>query len=145
MYKLKKLIAGFLFLSLLFVPMHSCTDRNQMLNEVSFSINASIFEPAFFDLTVPTGWVYYNGNTVDLIIYRNDLDVFSVYDARSTHNPDNPCYVKVNSDNVTISDTCSGSKWLLSDGSLINGPANYNLLQYNADYNSVTGYLHLYN
>jgi hypothetical protein len=116
-----------------------------MLNEIAFSINVNIFEPAFFDLTVPTGWVYYDGNTVDLIIYRNDLDVFSVFDARSTHNPDNPCYVQVNSDNVTISDTCSGSKWLLSDGSLINGPANYNLLQYNADYNAVTGYLHLYN
>ena len=73
---------------MLFVPMHSCTDRSQMLTAVSFSINVNIFEPAFFDLTVPTGWVYYDGNTVDLIIYRNDLDVFSVYDARSTYNPD---------------------------------------------------------
>jgi hypothetical protein len=145
MDNLKKIFTGVLLLGLFFIPMPSCSDRSQMLNQISFSINVNVFEPAFFDLTVPTGWVYYNGNTVDLIIYRNDLDVFSAFDARSTHNPSNPCYVKVNADNVTISDTCSGSKWLLSDGSLINGPAQYNLLKYNADYNSVTGYLHLYN
>lgn len=145
MYKLKKIIAGFLFLTLLFVPMHSCTDRSQMLNQVAFSIMINVFEPSFFDLTVPTGWIYFNGNTVDLIIYRNDIDVFSVFDARSTHNPDDPCYVQVNSDNVTVSDTCSGSKWLLSDGSLIAGPAQFNLLQYDADFNSVTGNLHLHN
>lgn len=145
MGNMKRFAVGFLFFTILLAPMPSCTDRSQMLNEISFSINVNIFEPAFFDLTVPSGWVYYNGNTVDLVIFRNDMNSFSVYDARSTHNPDSPCNVKVNTDNVTISDTCSGSKWLLSDGSLVNGPAQYNLLKYNADFNSVTGYLRLYN
>jgi hypothetical protein len=123
----------------------SCNRNNTMLPTVSFSISVNINEPSFFDATVPMGWVYYNGPNVNLIIYRVDQDHFNIYDARSTYNPTSPCYVRVNSDNVTVSDQCSTSKWLLNDGSLISGPATYALLDYSYSFDPVTGVLLMYN
>jgi hypothetical protein len=122
----------------------SCRDRNEYLQPAYFSFMVNVNEPSFFDLSVPTGWVYYNGNLVDLIIYRNDIETFHVYDARSTYNPTDPCNCEVASDNVTITDPCSGSKWLLSDGFLIEGPAQFNLLEYDYDFDYVTGNLYLF-
>jgi len=128
-----------------FVASVSCNRNNTMLPTVSFSITVNINEPSFFDATVPMGWVYYNGPNVNLIVYRVDQEHFNIYDARSTYNPTNPCYVRVNSDNVTVSDQCSASKWLLNDGSLISGPATYALLDYSYSFDPVTGVLHMYN
>lgn len=123
----------------------SCNRNNTMLPTVSFSVSVNINEPAFFDATVPMGWVYYNGAYANLIVYRVDQDHFHIYDVRSTYNPTNPCNVRVNTDDVTVSDPCSTSKWLLNDGSLISGPATYALLEYNYSFDPVTGVLHMYN
>ncbi|MFM7721861.1 MAG: hypothetical protein ACKO7C_02540 [Bacteroidota bacterium] len=134
----------FLLLFLATFAAVSCRDRNEYLQPAYFSFMVNINEPSFFDLSVPTGWVYYNGNNVNLIIYRNDLEVFHVYDARSTYNPTDPCNCEVASDNVTIQDPCSGSKWLLSDGFLLEGPATFNLLEYDYDFDLNTGNLYLF-
>lgn len=124
----------------------SCRERRgQILPEESFSIFINVNEPSFFDLSVPSGWVYYNGNTVDLIIYRNTPEEFTALDARSTYNINEACMVEVTDDNITIEDPCSGSTWLIMDGSLQSGPATLPLVRYDTEFNPLTGELHIFN
>jgi hypothetical protein len=124
----------------------NCRDRRQsVLPLVSFSIFLNVNEPSLFDLSVPSGWVYYSGNTVDLIIYRNSTDEFTCLDARSTYNVEDDCMVRVMDDNVVIEDPCSGSQWLIMDGSVINGPASAPLVSYDYTFDSATGELHIFN
>jgi Rieske Fe-S protein len=131
-------------LALVAVP--GCRDRREnILPQSSFSIYININEPAFFDLTVPSGWIYYGGNTVDLIIYRNTMEEFTALDARSTHEIEEGCMVQVMEDNVIIEDPCSGSQWLLQDGSVINGPAAAPLIRYENTFNASSGVLHIFN
>ncbi len=133
-------------LLLLLLATGSCRDqRNEILPEVSFNIFLNVNEPSLFDLSVPTGWVYYNGNTVDLIIYRNSAEEFTCLDARSTFNIEDGCLVRVMDDNVVIEDPCSGSQWLIMDGSVLNGPASRPLLSYEYTFNPVTGGLNIFN
>jgi Rieske Fe-S protein len=128
-------------LLLLFILLFSvaCRDRNTVLPEQNFYIQFNVNEPAFFDITVPSGWVYYNGSEVDLIIYRATMDEMIAYDARSTYDIDAQCLVTVTDDNIIIEDPCSGSQWIITDGSVITGPASLPLLTYEVSFNSSTG------
>ena len=56
----------------------------------------------------------------------------------STYLPDNSdAKVKVQSDNFTLKDTVSNSKWQIFDGGLISGPANQSLRLYNAQFDGI--------
>jgi uncharacterized protein YuzB (UPF0349 family) len=120
-------------------------NRNQLLPTVSFAFTINVNEPAYFDLSVATGFLYYDGGTVKLIIYRINQEEFNVYDARSTYNPDEPCICVVDDNHVFIQDPCGDSKWLLTDGTIVSGSAAQNLLQYNYTFDSATGVLYFYN
>jgi Rieske Fe-S protein len=49
------------------------------------------------------------------------------------------------SDNFTLKDTVSGSKWQLNNGAVISGPASLALKQYNTLYDNGTGVLNIRN
>lgn len=141
-----KQFAPFGYLVVIILLGTSCRDRRQqLLPEQSFSLFINTNEPDFFDLSVPSGWVYYNGSNVDLIIYRNNLEEFTALDARSTYQIEDNCKVEVTDDNVIIEDPCSGSTWLIMDGSVVSGPASQPLVAYSTDFNSVSGVLHIFN
>ncbi len=136
-----------LFILLLMFTIGGCDrcNRSQLLPEVSFAFTININEPSYFDLSVATGFLYFDGGTVKLIIYRINQEEFNVYDARSTHNPDDPCICVVDDDHIFIKDPCGDSKWLLTDGTIVEGSASQNLLQYNYTFDSATGVLYFYN
>lgn len=119
--------------------------NNQLLPVINFSYTININEPDYFDLSVVTGFLYFDAGNVKLIIYRNAVDEFMVYDARSTYNPSDPCICRVSDDHVFIEDPCSDSKWLLTDGSIANGPAGQSLIVYDYTFDPATGVLHFYN
>ncbi len=139
----RKLIFG-LLLVLFSMGCDRCKN-NQLTPQVNFGFTININEPSYFDLTTPTGWLYYDGGTVKLIIYRNNQEEFTIYDARSTYNPGDPCICTVTSDNTFVSDPCSESKWLLTDGSVVHGPAGQNLLTYDYTFDANSGVLYFYN
>ncbi len=135
------------FICLLMFTIGGCDrcNRSQLLPEVSFAFTININEPSYFDLSVATGFLYFDGGTVKLIIYRINQEEFNVYDARSTYNPDDPCICVVDDNRVFIQDPCGDSKWLLTDGTIVEGSASQNLLQYNYTFDSATGVLYFYN
>jgi Rieske Fe-S protein len=97
-------------------------------------------DPLNFKLQVVGGWIYYNGGVNGLIIYRKTTvgaNDFIALERTSTHLPDNvDARVKVQSDNFTLKDTISGSKWQIIDGAVTSGPATLPLRQYFTSFDS---------
>ncbi len=113
-----------------------CRDRNNggQIPYVPVSINININQPDFFNLTVPTGWVYITGGSRGIIIYRNSTDEFTAIERHSTFEPENQCAVAVDDDGVIISDPCSDSQWLINDGSIVGGSTSQPLIQYETSF-----------
>lgn len=100
-------------------------------------INIVIYpgDPLNFKIQTPGGWMYFNGGSGGLIVYRKTAGEFVVLDRTSTYLPDDVgARVKVQSDAFTCKDTISGSKWQIVDGAVMTGPANLPLRLYNNTY-----------
>ena len=106
------------------------------------------------ELNVIGGWLYLGYlDGIDppsrgVIVHRVDFDRFVAYERTPVHepnaccNPDGTCTHLV-VDYPFVDDTCSGSRFLLLDGSVIEGPSSLPLFQYAAEYDGVL--LHVYN
>lgn len=138
---MRNAILLFLFL----ISCNRCKDNNDILTPFPVNLQLNLNEPAYFALTGVTGWIYYNGSPVKLIIYRKSIDEFLVYDARAPYEVDNDCILSVQSDNTTIKDECSGSEWMMGTGIVSKGPANRNLLQYSNTFDQTFSVLSIYN
>ena len=125
-----------------FLVFPSCTGDNTQIPFVAVDFTININEPAYFNLTAISGYEYVVGGSMGIVVYRNSFNEFTAMDRHSTYRVDDNCQVEV-VDDILLEDPCSGSQWLLSDGSLINGPAEVALKQYNTVYNAP--FLRIYN
>ncbi len=102
---------------------------------VAVNVIIHINDPAYNMLTVPGGWTYINGGSRGIIIYRASNDAFKAYDRHCTYDSSNSCaLVSVEANNITGFDDCCGSKFILTDGSVTQGPANLPLKQYQTSF-----------
>lgn len=137
MVRLLSLIITF---SLLFV---SCNKKNkaaqnQANNPVPYvPVDITIYpnDPLNFKIQGIGGWQYFNGGLNGLVVYRKSTQEFVAIERTSSYYPDNAAAkVKVQSDNFTLRDTISNSKWQIVDGAVINGPAEWPLRLYSTNY-----------
>ena len=113
----------------------SCDNENYNFPQVDVNLFLYTNNPEFFDVEIPGGWMYLNGGVGGILLYRKNLDEFIAYDRASTFNPTSKCQVNVDEqDNIIINDPCSESQFLITDGSVIQGPANQPLKRYNTIY-----------
>lgn len=124
-----------LALILCLLALVSCRKENSQVPLVAIDVTLNVNEPQFFDLTVPTGWVYITGGSRGVIIYRNSQDEFTAMDRHSPYNVSAGCAVTVSGDNVVIDDPCSDSQWIIVDGSILTGPTDQPLKQYRTQWN----------
>ncbi len=117
-------------------------DSNIPLVGVNITIN--INDPAYANVKVPGGWMYLTGGSRGIILYRYNNDEFRAFDRHCTYNPSSSCaLVSVDNTNITAYDNCCGSKFLISDGSVTQGPANLPLKQYQTSFDGSV--LRIYN
>jgi nitrite reductase/ring-hydroxylating ferredoxin subunit len=64
------------------------------------------------------------------VLYRTILNGYVAYDRCSTVNPEKRCAVVLDEGAFTVSDPCSGAKFLLEDGSPAKAPATLTLKEY---------------
>lgn len=125
---------AWLFIVLLITSL-SCRDRrDSLVPYVPVNIVININEPLFFNLTVPTGWVYITGGSRGIIVYRISENEFIALERHSTYDPNSNCAVAVTDNNQIVQDPCSGSQWLITDGSVVKGPANRPLIDYDVSF-----------
>lgn len=112
------------------------------LHTVDISVNVN--NPAYADLAVPGGWVYMTGGSLGLIVYRSSPTDFMAYDRHCPYQPENQCRLIVDESEIMARDTaCCHSAYVITDGSVVEGPAALNLQRYNTSFNGTT--LRIYN
>ena len=79
-----------------------------------------------------------------LIVYRVSTDEFVALDRTCTYDPEEYlAQVEVESSGITAIDSLCSSRYILLDGSVVNGPASIPLKQYNTNYDG--NLLHIFN
>lgn len=126
----------FVFVVNLFVVFFASCKKSDTQNNnvpatiVDFTIN--INAPGYTSLTAVGGWVYVTGGNKGIVVYRKSNTEFMAYDRTCTYDPSASCArIIVDSSGLQAADTCCNSKFLLTDGNIINGPATVPLKQYN--------------
>ena len=125
----------------------SCTKENNSNTNVPIqNVNITLYpsDPQYAtNIGVIGGWVYITGGNKGIIVYRKSSNEFMAYERTCTYDPNTNSRLKVLTDNVTIVDSLCGSKFLMLDGSIIQGPAAAALKAYSCDFNGSV--LHIYN
>lgn len=131
-----------LTLPLLFLTCKNDDNANIPLVSVNYYIHTN--DPAYIEVAAPGGWMYLNGGSRGIILYRVSNDLFRAFDRHCTFNPTSTCaLVSVETNNITGFDDCCGSKFLITDGSVTQGPANLPLKEYQTTFDG--SILHIYN
>tara|TARA_B100000809_G_scaffold225368_1_gene236278 strand:+ start:1104 stop:1520 length:417 start_codon:yes stop_codon:yes gene_type:complete len=127
---------NWLYIIIISILLFGCTktqDQNIPLVRVDTTIYTN--NPSFNAISVPGTWTYINGGSRGIIIYRVSNEEFRAYDRHCTYDSGNSCaLVSVDGTNITGLDDCCGSTFILTDGSVTQGPASLPLKQYQTSY-----------
>jgi nitrite reductase/ring-hydroxylating ferredoxin subunit len=120
------------FLTICGLAWFSCGKPTDRIPYVAVNITIYPSTPQYFKLNAVSGWQTINGGVNGIVVYRKDVNEFVAYERTSTYQPSKNCKCEVDtSNNIVMIDPCSGSKYLLTDGSVIQGPAGVYLQRYN--------------
>lgn len=111
---------------------------------VNFYINPN--SSFYWQINSPGGWIYLVADTPSrgIIIYRGLQDDFKAYERTCPYDPYEACArVEVEPSGLTIADSCCGSRFIILDGSVIQGPSKRPLKQYRTSYDG--NLLHVFN
>ncbi len=87
-----------------------------------------------------------SGGYKGIIVYHRFQNEFVAYERACPYDPlENAAIVELDSNNVICVDRNCGSKFFLTDGSILNGPAVQGLKQYHAEYDAGALTLYIYN
>lgn len=137
-------IPVFLFV-LMLCSFFSCKRDNNLVPDVLVDIQVNINNPGYYQLQAIGGWMYFDGGSRGIIVYRKSLDEFLAFDRHCTYNVNDACgKVVVDGSNIIAEDACCGSKFILTDGSVQQGPATFALKAYQTYYDG-QGILRVYN
>lgn len=118
---------------LLFVVLSAgCGKDTLVIPNVPVRFQASLIDPRLIKLSSPGGAVAFeNYGVAGIVIYRTLAGGYVAYDRCSTVNPEKQCAVELDDPSFTVTDKCSGAKYLLEDGSPAKAPAELALKKYN--------------
>ena len=124
--------------------MTTCKKDKDEIPSVSVNILIDPNSTQYLELNAPGGYLYLTGGVRGIIVYRLSQNEFMAYERDCPYQPSNSCaLVEVEASGLTLIDSCCGSKFIITDGSVIKGPANRSLKYYNNTYDG--NMLHIYN
>lgn len=136
LYKKSIIVISLLLLTLLLAQ---CRKNDNPVPYVYVNFYISLSSPQFAPLTSVGGWVYVTGGYKGIVVYRQNIDEFCAYDRACPYKPTTDCeHIEVEPNGITVLDSCCGSRFLLMDGSVVNGPATVQLTRYKTIYNGNT-------
>lgn len=117
---------------LLVLTLAGCGKENLAIPNVPVNLNIQLTDPRLIRLSSPGGAVALEDYGVaGIVIYRTLSGGYVAYDRCSTVNPEKQCAVELDEPSFTVTDKCSGAKYLLEDGSPAKAPAKLSLKKYN--------------
>jgi len=127
---------------ILLFAISACGKQGNVVPNVSVNFQLQLNDPKYSPLRTPGNAVLIDGYGVaGVIVYRNFDGSYVSYDRCSTYEPEKRCAVTISDSNLTVTDPCSGSKWLLQDGTPNKAPAVRSLKAYNVYIDASRNYL----
>lgn len=125
----------------------SCkTGENRIVPYVQVDQTVFLSDPINFNINFAGGWVYLAAGSRGIILYRLDQERFVAFDRHCTYDIDNPNgIVEVDTSQILLSDPSCGSKFIITDGSIYNGPAELPLQQYQTYFDVNANTVRVYN
>ncbi|MFD2148229.1 hypothetical protein [Mucilaginibacter antarcticus] len=117
-------------IALLILSWFGCGKSTDYVPSVAVNFQMALNDPRLAALKNPGGAVIINGYGVSgLILYRTTQG-YAAYDRCSAYQPQNKCALNLDNPTLTVTDPCSGAKWLLQDGTPAKAPAVKSLKTY---------------
>lgn len=134
----------FLFLiGIVFLFVNSC-DKDENETAIPYVYVDFLIYPNTLDYIADGQWAYVSGGYKGIIIYRPMNDQFMAYERACPFDPlVEGARVEVESSGIIAVDSVCGSRFLLTDGTPIAGPAGIPLKQYRTSYDGFV--LRVYN
>lgn len=143
-YKFRLFISFALLIGMFFIAISCKKKNNSVIPYVYVNLYIYPSEPLYNKLNAVGGWVYVSGGSRGIVVYRRSNDEFVAYDRHCTYQPDNSCgTVNVNSSQIMAVDSCCGSQFVLTDGSVAKAPATISLKAYQTSFDGNA--LHIFN
>jgi nitrite reductase/ring-hydroxylating ferredoxin subunit len=109
---------------------NATTDSYYNIPNVPVNITINLNEPSSFNLGTFGGWIYVEGGSRGIIVYRANEE-YIAYERHSPHESERVCaVVSVDSTDLYALDECGENKFLLLDGSVAEGKASLPLKRY---------------
>lgn len=128
----------YLLISLsLVLSFSACRKDEEQVNgipNVMVNVQININNPAYFDLSIPGGWVYHAAGSRGLILYRRNTTDIIAMDRHCPYRPQDGCAVSVDESGIVAEDDCCGSRFSINDASVLEGPAAQSLRTYNTTF-----------
>ncbi|MDO9510546.1 MAG: hypothetical protein Q7J34_02195 [Bacteroidales bacterium] len=145
---MKNIKLGVILFFILFVLPFGCSDSEDSpipTVYVNFTINPASIQ--YNNLNIPGNYATLNGGYRGIIVFHFIQDQYIAYERTCTFDSEKACSkLIVDNSGLIAEDTCCGSKFLLTDGSPLEGsPATRALKRYNTSYDAYHSLLHIYN
>jgi len=116
-----KYLYSVLFISVLLT---GCGKDTGYIPDVAVNFSLPLTDPRLSRLSSPGGAVLISGYGIaGLVLYRRTDKGYAAFDRCSTVNPEQKCAITLDDPTLTVTDPCSGAKFLLEDGSPVKAPA----------------------
>jgi nitrite reductase/ring-hydroxylating ferredoxin subunit len=109
----------------------SCGKNNDPIPDVAVYIQGSLLSPQFSALRGVGIAINISGGVAGIVVYHRADGAYVAYDRCSSYQPEKRCAVNIDSGDLTVTDPCSGSVFLLYDGTPSKKPATQSLKAYN--------------
>lgn len=124
----------FIFSVLLITCSFSCDKETEGTSIPYVYVNFSIY-PNTLDFIPDGGWVTVSGGYKGIIIYRPMHEEFLAFERACPYDPlEDSARLEVETSGIIAVDPHCGSRFLLTDGSPVEGPATISLKQYRTRY-----------
>lgn len=134
---MNKFIVQYSFILLCFAFLFSACkkDEKEYVPNVYVNFQIDPNSTMYLSLNMVGGWVYVTGGVKGIIIYREDQEHFRAYDRACPYDYDvEGSIVDMEPSGLTMLDSLCGSRYIITDGSVLNGPTTRGLKAYRTSY-----------
>jgi len=110
--------------------MPSCGKQGNVVPNVAVNFQLQLNDPKYSPLRSVGSAVIIDDRGVAGVIVANTVNGYVAYDRCSAYEPEKRCAVTIDDNKLLVTDPCSGSKWLLQDGTPNKAPAIRSLKAY---------------
>lgn len=117
--------------------MLSCSNQNEFIPNVYVNEIIDLSIPAYSDLNTPGNSMFIEGGVEGIIIYRETINSFKVYDRNCSYEPSSTCaQIDSIASGIAYCECCSSAFLISNSGEAINSPAILSLKKYNWSFNN---------